>query len=87
LQKNCVVISEKDLLALMQRAFEEGYVGYRESRDSVVSALLDEWKISHKPILDGATKWAVAHAATEDKTGEAALRRNQGQLRANLWNP
>lgn len=83
LKKDYVVISEKELLTLMQRAFAEGYVGYRGSCESVVSALLDEWKDSHKPVLDEGAKWAVAHAATA--SSEAALRNSQGKMRAQFW--
>jgi hypothetical protein len=65
IKKDSIVISEKDFLELMQRAFDEGYKGYQEARDSVVYTLIDEWKATNKQVLNATTKWAIAQSETE----------------------
>ena len=77
IQKDSLVINEKDLLELMRQAFEEGYKGYQESRDSVVYALFNAWKSTYKPTLNASSKWAIAQAATD----EPSLRHLQGRVR------
>lgn len=67
-------ISEKDFLNLMQRAFDEGYKGYQETRDSVVDTLINEWKTTNEQDVN-----AIVQSATENS--ETKLRKQQAQRR------
>jgi hypothetical protein len=67
-------ISEKDFLNLMQRAFDEGYKGYQETRDSVVDTLINEWKTTNEQDVN-----AIVQSATENP--ETKLRKQQAQRR------
>ena len=50
-----IVINEKDLLELMEQAFDEGNRGYVDTRDSTVYSILEEWKLKHPSITGNGT--------------------------------